>query len=353
MSVEGSISHDQTAPDTAPVTVNDDQELGAVWDRLERDNGSGRDDAGRFSSANGGDEQDPLEGGEGEATAPAETSTPAAVEVPLPSNWNGKEELWQKIPADLREPLRAMQEELHQRQSQMGRELSAYRPIGEVIQRYSDYFGGERGNYKPHEAVDYLFGLQRSMDDNPVETLLQIADTYNLRPALAQMFGGGSEGQGGGNEVQLQARIDQLENQIRNMADPSKIDQRVEQKFEEKRVFSQAEAAMSRVVEAMPLIKEVPDEDLVYFIQKARAKLGETANYEAVLKSAGEMAINADPDLRARAAAVTPAAAQDPSRVAAAKRANSTNIRSTSTGQGRQLTEDEELAKVWEKNQRA
>ena len=358
MSVEGSAVAQQEAftPDPAnPFGTQEDAELSAVWDKIERDNGASRGEDGKFTSANATAEPpEPLEGGEGEgAEVAVEPSTPAVADVPLPSNWNGKEELWQKIPADLREPLRAMQEELHQKTTQLGRELSQWKPVGEVIQKYGDYFGGARGNYKPTEAIDYLFSLQRQMDDNPKETLLQIADTYELRPYLAQLFGG-QQGEGGSSV--LLARIDQLENLLKQANgqkfDPSIIDQRLEQKLTERQTMSEVEQAMSRVEDAMPLIKQVDQETLIFFTDKARAKLGETASYEAVYKLAGEMAINADPDLRAKVAAPV-AAAQDPAKVAAAKRANSANLRSTSPDKGRVLSEEEELAQVWEKAQRA
>ncbi|MGV2052603.1 hypothetical protein ACQZ48_21225, partial [Agrobacterium sp. 22-209-1] len=40
----------------------------------------------------------------------------------------------------------------------------------------------------------------------------------------------------------------------------------------------------------------------------------------------------------------------NPAKVAAAKRANATNLRSTSSGRGRDLTEEEELAAVYDKH---
>ncbi len=359
MSVEGSTVIDQNA--AAPVgNVDVDADLGAVWDRIERDNGAAREN-GKFVStktiehdpaeAKAGTE--PLEGGEGEAAAAAETSTPDAVEVPLPSSWRGKDELWAKIPADLKEPLRAHQEELHKTLSQQGQALSAYRPIGDVIQKYGDYFDGRTASYKPAEAVDYLFNLQRQMDSKPIETLLQIADTYELRPKLAEMFGGQGGEQSDNSQVLL-AEINQLKTIIREMGDPSKIDARITSKLKEDREYSQVEDEISRVAtkDAMPLYSDIPEQDMVYFIQKSWAKLGDTASREAVLKSAYDMAINADPDLRAKAAAMKVAAAGDPERVAAAKRANSTNIRSTSTGKGRELTEDELLGQAYDKTQR-
>lgn len=353
MSVEASAVIDQSSAAPTETPVSDDSSLAAVWDRLERDNGAARDESGKFASTTPVDEAaetpDPLEGGEGEAATVAETSTPAVVEVPLPSNWRGLEETWAKIPADLREGIKAHEDKLHQTLSQQGQALSAYKPIGDVIQRYGDYFNGERGSYKPAEAIDYLFGLQRSMDENPMETLLQIADTYELRPKLAEMLGGQGAGQ---SESVLLAKISQLENTIRGMSDPSKIDQRIAEKLREDREFSAVESVISRTSKDMPLYDQIPETDLVHFINRSWQKLGSAASQEAVLKSAYDMAINADPDLRAKAAALKTAAVQDPAKVAAAKRANETNIRSTSTGKGRELTDDELLAQVYDKNQR-
>jgi hypothetical protein len=355
MSVEDSAVIDQAAATPVGTQGSDDAALEAIWDRVERDNGAAREN-GKFASPNkqpdavAPEANVPLEGGEGEEADTGETSTPP-VEVPLPSSWRGKDELWAKIPADLKEPLRAHQEELHKTLSQQGQALSAYKPIGDVIQKYGDYFDGRTAAYKPAEAVEYLFNLQRQMDSNSLETLLLIADTYELRPKLAEMFGGQGGEQTDNSQVLL-AKISQLESTLREMGDPSKIDARITSKLKEDREFSQVEEEISRVSKDMPLYAEIPEQDMVYFINKSWEKLGNTASKEAVLKSAYDMAINADPDLRAKAAAAKAAASGDPERVAAAKRANSTNIRSTSTGKTRELTDDELLGQVWDKNQR-
>jgi hypothetical protein len=354
MSVEDSAVIDQSA--AAPIQdtpISDDSELGAIWDRLERDNGAARGEGGKFTSPNQTGEEaapDPLEGGEGgEAIDAVEPSTPAVEEVPLPSNWRGLEETWAKIPADIRPAIKAHEDKLHQTLSQQGQALSAYKPVAEVFGEYQEYFNGQRGNYKPDEAVRFLFGLQRGMDENPEQTIMQIIDTYELRPKLAAMFGG--EG-GQAPENALLSKIDQLEATIQRMSDPSKIDQRIAERLRQEKELSTVEETISRTTKEMPLYSDINEQDLVYFINKSWDKLGSTATQEAVLKSAYDMAINADPDLRAKAAALKGAAVQDPAKVAAAKRANETNIRSTPSGKTRSLTEDEELAMVWEKSQR-
>jgi phosphoserine phosphatase len=110
------------------------------------------------------------------------------------------------------------------------------------------------------------------------------------------------------------------------------------------------ETVVDRVSKDMPLYDQIPEPDLVSFIHMAKQKLGGSASHEAVLKRAYDMAVNADPDLRAKAAALQGAATDDAERVAAAKRANATNLRSTSSGKARELTQEEELGAIYDKH---
>ncbi|MCP2134594.1 hypothetical protein J2S28_001646 [Rhizobium sp. SLBN-94] len=356
------IEHNNPINDPA-ASAQADADLGAVWDRMERDNGSARDDAGKFTSNAaeealgpdaGNDVSEPLEGGEGEEAKAGEPSTPP-VGVPLPSSWRGKEALWGKIPDDVKEDLRVHQEELHKTLSQQGQALSTFKPVMDVFSNYKEYFGGERGNYKPHEAVDYLFNLQRQMDNDPLNTLMQIADTYELRSEIQKMFRGEAPAEGQQptqDNAALLTKISQLENTIRSMGDPSRIDERITTKLTEDREIKEIDDLIGRTSKDMPLYDQIPEPDLVSFIHMAKQKLGGSASKEAVLKRAYDMAVNADPDLRAKAAALQGAADNDPAKVAAARKANSTNIRSTSTGKPREATEEELLGSVWDKHKR-
>lgn len=346
-----------------PAQISDNDALGAVWDKLERDNGAERDNAtGRFASASGdaasgqeGQPTEPLEGGEGGELDTAETSTPA-VKVPLPANWTGLDDHWSKIPPEAQEAIAANQTKLHKTLSDQGRVIAAYKPISDVFGEFKEYFDGTRGSYKGDEAVRYLFGLQRGMDENPVETILQIADTYELRGELAKHLGApaaGGEQQTDPNQALL-AEIGQLKKTIAGLADPSKIDERITTRLTEERATTAVNDVISRTAtkEAMPLYGEVEDA-LPDFIRMSWRKLGDTASHEAVLKHAYDMAVNADPDLRKKAAALTSAASPDASRIDAARKANATNIRSTSTGRPRELTEDEALGAIFDKHKRA
>jgi hypothetical protein len=322
-----------------------DADLGAVWDRMESTNGATRGEDGRFASQTAADTgttdnataeavgvTEPLEGGEGGETIEGELSTPPA-DVPLPSNWRGLEDAWAKIPAELREPIAAHEAKLHQTLSQQGQTLAAYKPLGDTIMEYKEYFNGEKMNVKPHEAVGFLLNLQRSMDTKPLETALEIIDRYQLRGPLAQVLGGAQPAEGQtpqqtDNTQALMAEIGQLKEIIRGINDPSKIDQRISQKLDEDRATTQVNDVISRTSKDMPLYADVEGE-LPTFITMAWAKLGDTASHEAVLKRAYDMAVNADPDVRKKAAALQTAAVPDPKQVAAAKNANASNIRST------------------------
>lgn len=344
-----------------PAQVSDNDALGAVWDKMERDNGAERDaTTGRFSSASGEapsgqDTQatEPLEGGEGGEPETVETSTPA-VKVPLPANWTGLDDHWSKIPPEAQEAIAANQTKLHKTLSDQGRVIAAYKPISDVFGEFKEYFDGTRGAYKGDEAVRYLFGLQRGMDQDPVNTLLEIADAYELRGELQKMFG--APGEGGApqtdNTQALLAEIGQLKKTLAGLADPSKIDERITTRLNEDRATTAVNDVISRTSKDMPLYGDV-EEQLPDFIKMSWRKLGETASHEAVLKHAYDMAVNADPDLRKKAAALQTAAQTDPKLVENARKANATNIRSTSTGKPRELTEDEALGAIFDKHKRA
>lgn len=349
------------APQAAAIDISTDDALGAIWDKHERDNGAERGEDGRFSSPNKVEEQasdggEPLEGGEGGDIAAEEGST-APVTVPLPSNMRGLEEVWAKIPPDLQKPIAEQQGKLHKTLSEQGQALATWKPVRDTIEEFKDYFGGTRGNHDPAEAIRELFSIQRAMDDNPLQTVLEISKRYDLIPQLAQVFGaqgeGGTASPAGRENAALLAEIGELKNTINDLKSgikPEVFDERLNQKLLERDELNEARNAISRTLKDMPLLNDVPQDDMVHYIQRAWGKLGETASKDDVLKRAYDMAVHADPDLRARAAALKGAATSDAAKVAAAKRANDTNLKSTSTGKARELTEEELLGSIFDKH---
>lgn len=373
MSVD-SVAAAMDAPltDTAGTAVVDnDAALDAVWEKHNTNNGSERAADGKFSSPGkaaadadqpqGEDRTEPLEGGGGEDAGDTE-STPQST-VPLPSSMRHLEDVWSKIPDDLKKPLADHQNKLHKTLSDQGQALASWKPVRDTIEEFKDYFGGDRGNYDPAEAIKELFTIQKAMDDNPLQTILDISKRYNLIPHLAQVFApkgeGGENGQpsaAGKENAALLAEISELKSTINDLRagfKPELIDERISQRLIVDREESSAMEAINRTSNEMPLRAEISADDWKHYISRSWTRLGEAASKEAVLKSAYDMAVNADPDLRARTAALKGAAVNDAAKVADAKRANATNLRSTSTGKPRELTEDEILSSVWDKFQRA
>lgn len=356
----------EAANSNAAATVTDDAALEAIWNKHERDNGAERDQ-GKFASpdpakksaveaaeltAAGGD------GGEGQA---GDSLTPGAEQVPLPANWQGikggvaenVKQAWEKAPADLRKFVADREQELQQRLSDHGRQASAYKPIQDVIERNGRYFDPNTGKkgadgrvITPAQAIDYLFNVQQSMDQAPVETVMNIIDRYGIRDKVAAVFG--QTVQQGENE--LRQEIAGLKQMLASVHNSANIDDRINQRLQERDATTAANEELSRLSADKPLYSEIPEKRMVAFINDAWDRLGATASKEAVFNLAYDMAVNADPDLRAKAAAAKPAAPKDTGKVDAAKRANSVNIPSTASGKARVLTEDEELAAVYDKN---
>lgn len=327
---------------------NEDAELAAVYDQIERDNGAARDEAGKFSSGNGSAENNgdggtssegPQEGGEpgGETV---QTGSSTAQPVPLPANWRGMDGDWAKIPADVQAKIAARDGELHTRMSEQGRQIGTFKPIYDAVEQHRDVLDYHRmpdgGPIEPAFAVDFLFKAQRQLDANPIAGLIEIADRYGVREHLAAALTG-------------QIPIPQTPQQQSAGLSPADVQRIVQESLSEEAQARVLNDELSRLSKDKPLYSEIPEPDMVHFIHRARDRLGETATKEAVFDLAYDMAVNAEPALRAKqAAAQSAAAAKGQRQTADARRAASINVTSTSTGRARELTEDEQLAQVYD-----
>nr|DAK00523.1 MAG TPA: hypothetical protein [Caudoviricetes sp.] len=333
---------DGEAPNEALVTsvapagaeiVNDDAALGAVWDRIE----SEKDPAdGGLSGQRDGSSPE----GEGTGGAKAEVPSPSVGAVPLPANWRGMESEWGKIPAEVQARIAQRDAELHTRMSEQGRQIGALRQYNEIFERNADLLAGrtmpDGSAPSMSDAVDFLFSAQRRLDENPIASLIDIADRYGVRQHLAAALSG---------QIDIPA---DPQPPAMTPADIAWVMREIQQ---EDAMARSANEEVSRLAKDKPLYSELAEDDMVHAIHKARARLGDTASHEAVFDLAYDMAVHADPDLRMKAAAARKAAAADPRRMADARRAASVNVTSTSTGQSRQFTEDELLGQAYDEAQ--
>lgn len=335
----------------------DDQAMNDVWDRLVTNNGAEREN-GRFVSpdpekraaAEASANEPPAQVGEG--GEPADAST-VSTDVPLPPNWHGKDDLWAKIPADVRAEVAAFQNEQHAKLSDLGRKVAAFEPLNGVGSEISGYLqqAAQRagaaydGPRTAAEGVSYLFNIQRMMDADPVSTIMQIADTYGTREQLAAALGVNAAPAADTNSALL-AKIDRLEAAIRQGTDPSQIEQVVDRREEQRR----HDEEVSRLTTSKPLYSKIPEARMVFFINEAWDKLGPTATKAAVFDHAYTAAVEADPALRAQSMAAKTAANDTVAKAEAAKRGTAVNIRSTAPSKPARQSEDSALEEVWAKH---
>lgn len=337
--------------DLAPASL--DTELDAIYDRAYVTNGADRGEGGKFVSPNGetnteaATTQEPekpsLEGetaGEGQVDG----STPAG--VPLPANrlLTSLDPEWATLTPEVQQKLTERSNELHTRLSDMGKQVSTYKPLQDAASEFAEYFNGNlRGAdgqpINPADGIRYLANIQRQMDAKPLETLLSIAETYNLREELAKAFGGQVQSVPQDQRILLD-KIAGLERALQGVQSPALIEQVIEQR--------ELQSELSRFAASKPLYAQV-EADLPYFITKAKTQLGESVGRTAILDKAYELAVQADPALRAQTQAAPAATNGNAAKAEAARRANGVNVTSTSTGKAKQPSLDDELGRIWDK----
>lgn len=337
------------ASDITPDAIPDmDAELSAVFDRMETNNGADRAPNGKFTSPNPQDELDAevpvevegetesvLEGAEtaGEATEP-EGST-ASPSVPLPANWQGKETVWSKIPDEAKAEVAAIQTELQSRLSDQGRKIAEAKPITDVVNEYRHLF---EGKIAPNEGIRLLAQAQANLE-NPqtrLQTLMSLIQGYGANEQIAAVLTGKST-------------LPQVPQPQPRQPD---IEQVVTAKVAETLDLQKRETALNGFAEANPMWRQV-NEDQQYAYTLAARTILPTASYDAVLKKALALAIDDNPALKAQVtAAAKPAVPPKQVSPEAAKRANSINVTSTSSGKVKEPSEDELLEQIWAKNQR-
>jgi len=340
------IIEDQQQIDTGAAEISEDDALAAVWDEMDGDTEAGaeRGEDGRFKGKDAQAQTDgdggEVEAGEGEGEPKPDEGQQTST-VPIPPNWNGMDEDWKKIPADVQAKIAARDTELHARMSDQGRQIGTFKPFVDVLERHRDLLQGRTLNdgspLTPTHAVDFLLQAQRALDADPVRTLFEIAEQYGASQKLAAVLTG-------------QAHLPAAAAPQKAGVSPADVQSLVQRALTEDQQARQMNEEVSRLSQDKPLFAEIPEGDMVHAIHKARGKLGDAASNEAVFNLAYDIAVNADPDLRKKVAA--PAAARaatpDPKRTADARRAASVNVSSTSTGKGRTLSEDEILAQAYD-----
>lgn len=343
---------DQTTPAVSDTSESD---MGAVFDRLVTNNGADRGEGGKFTSPNADGAEEAaspdargVPSGDEGAGAPADP--PVVADTPAPAHLPGAiKSQWATATPEMRAAIAAHQSEMDRKFGEIGKQYGAVKPIADKLthatQNFPD-FAGMTPDQLAQGALE-LAAVQVNLNKNPVGTIMDIAKHYNVLPQLAQAFNGQ-----GGDQAQLvtglQQKIANLENQLSKVSNPDTIRQTVSTTLQER----ETEALVQKFAaeDGKDYWAEVEADMPLYIRHVMEKQLAEGP--QAILQKAYDMAINANPDVRAKvraAEAKATAGSTDPKKAAAVRNAVSINVKSSNSGKERSMTEEEAMASAYDR----
>ena len=332
------------AVEQTPAPISEDDALAAVWDRATAD---GVEEAAEAPDSEAAEaieaESAPADAEDAEA---APEAAPEPVEAPsdLPASIKAK---WADMPAEAQEAVLASHRDLSRKLADQGRVVQAVKPIQDVLVQAINELPTLR-NMTPQQVAQDMFQMvriQAQMGNDPVKTLVGIAQQYGATEGLRAALGGQAAPESAQVNMALVQEVRQLRAQLQQVADPGAIEARVAETIAGKEV----ERMVMDYATSKPLWNDA-EPIIAQMIPLAQQKLGSGASQKDILDAAYDMAIHADPALRVKAATAAKAPAQPaPELRAAQMKAKAVNIVSR-PGQGKPLSEDQALSAVWDKH---
>lgn len=345
----------QTAPqvaDEAPAEISETQELEAVWDATQGEEQEPPADDAEESDTDDSDET--AENSEDEATEAddgEEAEEKPAVEVPtdLPKSVR---DAWGDIPEAAQGAILESHRKMGRQLAEQGRLVQGLRPIQDVLgQAVRDL--PSLADMRPEQVAQEVMQLAKISNDfntKPVETMVSLIKQHRLEEPLRKLFAGQSPDQSAMANNELQQQVQKLQRQLQQVSNPDYLREQMEQFTTQTQVQGTVEK-FSQTAEHWNLVEE----HMPNAIQYVKATLPDASSSD-VLQRAYDLAVrqfvpeankatqDGTADKKARPAA-------DPEKTQAARKAKSVNIKATSTGNTRKLTEEEELARVYAKMQ--
>lgn len=340
------------AADT-PVADTSEADMGAIFDRLVTNNGADRGEGGKFASPNAAPkaEASPSDRGAspGEEGAGASSEPPSA--TPAPAHLPGSIKAhWDKFPAEAQAAIAAHQSEVDRKFGEIGKQYGSVKPIAdkltEAVTKFPE-FAGMNPDQIAQGALE-LAAVQVALRKNPIGTILDIAKFHNVLPQLAQAFQGGEAGDQGQLVTGLQQKIANLEAQLSKVSNPDTIRETVSKTLQERETETLVQQFAA--ADGKDYWADV-EADMPLYIKHVLEK-GLAEEPKAVLQKAYDMAINANPDVRAKvraAEAKATVANPDPKKAAAVRNAVSINVKSSNSGKERSMTEEEAMASAYDR----
>lgn len=359
---------DQIA-DQPATEITEDDALSAAWDKLHAEGGEeGDPDEDAVSASEGGEDtpsgEDGGEDGEdGEGGSedgseveegdpddkgdPDEGDQPAEAPSELPQ---AVRDAWKDIPEGARDAVLSAHREMGRKLAEQGRLVSAVKPVQEVLAKALNELP-ELAAKTPQEAAQVTFGMAKlaaSMKQNPVATVMGAVQHYGIADQVRQALGLQPQGrQPSQGEFALRQEIASLKQQLQRAADPELI----ERKITETMTVREAQRAVDEFAAGKEFWNEI-EPNFAQFAKLAREKKP-NASLKDVLETAYDMAVNADPEIRAKvkASAEKARARQpDPKKTERQNKAKNANLPSGRPGRkSAPRSEDEALAEAYDR----
>jgi hypothetical protein len=323
---------DTTAPAlVADEAMTEDAELSALYDTLGE-----TAEAEPVAEAPAEPEAAPEAEPEAE---PAPTDLPAGVKA-----------AWGNLPPEAREAVTHAHREMSRKLAEQTRFVNGLNPIRDVLAQAAQELPN-LANMRPEQVAAEVMELARVSRDfatKPVETMLGLVRKHGMEQALRQALGGQDVTQEAHQTVALQNEISALKQQLHRVADPEYFRSQVTAVTAETRIIDEVNQFATTAEHWAAVEPHLP-----LVIPAVQAKLGESASAKDVLAAAYDAALTIYlPELKAQAKAAEEAAAPDPEKIQAALNAKSVNVRATSSGNTRILTEDEMLSAAYDRAHR-
>lgn len=328
----------------APAEVDRDAELLAIYNKHNPQRGPD----GKFQSRN------PVEPSEGapettvEGQPPSEaTAEPAAPAIPAPNSWPAEMKAkWDTLPPDAREYIAKRESEAHQTISRMGQQVSAQKPVADLLEQNRAIF--ERNGMDYQTGIKTLLNAQVALETNPVHAIQQLAQAYGVD--LGLFSNGAQPAENGGQITLLQRQIADLQRQLQDTSTRVQTREQQEQ-------LSQQQALEAQVND---FLKDKPDfaklEDDVLAILPAIKAKNPGASPKEALALAYEQAQWLNPETRAakleadRKAAEAKAAEEARKRASEAKNAGRANVKTTAPVSGKAPSWEDEMMGIYRRN---
>lgn len=331
--------------EVASEALTEEQELEAVFDAANTAPEEAQEAEQEESEDQTPDE--PTDEAQDDADAPEEPAEKVEAPTELPRAIRDK---WNDIPEEAREAILTSQREMSRKLSDQGRQMQGIAPIRDVLVEMARDTP-ELLNMQPHQVAQEIKAFRENvikpLETDPVGTIMRVVKERGLAEPLMQAMQGQAPQQGSMALAEIRRENEQLRRQLQQVADPEYIGGIVQQHTTQAQLansvteFSQQAEHWGDVEQYMP--------NAIEFVKSAQPDLPP----QDILSRAYDLAVSqfvpeANKATR-KDAAEQAAPPVDPAKTEAAIKAKSVNVKNTSNSKPRTLTEEEELARVYDK----